>query len=179
MRNILVLILSFMGSSVFAAGAPPQLHNKSILLSWTTQVVQKGQDGRVISPTLSQQRTIYISSQGRIFVRAGRSISNRKFSGSKTGEAGPDDSRGYGGEARGVSFQGNTLIGTQTYASGAGQIRVTFDPGFSSCTMVAVEGKSGDGPIKIRGIDGQMYERISAASSGYSCSIRDGNALSN
>jgi hypothetical protein len=179
MRNILVPILLLAASPAFAAGAPPQLHNKSILLAWSTQVVQKGQDGRMISPTLSQQRTIYISSQGRLFVRAGRSINNRKFSGSKTGEAGPDDSRGYAGEARGISFQGNTLIGTQTYASGAGQIRITFDPGFSSCTMVAVEGKSGSGPIRIKGIDGQMYERISATSSGYSCSIRDGNALAN
>ncbi len=179
MRSILVLVLSLLGSSAFAAGAPPQLHNKSILLSWSTQMVQKGADGRVITPTLSQQRTIYISSHGRIFVRAGRSVSNRKFSGSKTGESGPDDSRGYAGEARGIAFQGNTLVGTQTYASGAGQIRISFDAGFSSCTMVAVEGKSGSGSIRVRGVDGQMYERISATSSGYSCSIRDGNALAN
>lgn len=179
MRTILVLITLLAGSPAFAAGAPPQLHNKSILLSWSTQVVQTGRDGRVITPTLAQQRTIYISSQGRIFVRSGRSINNRKFSGSKTGEAGPDDSRGYAGEARGMSFQGNTLIGTQTYASGAGQIRITFDPGFSSCTMVAVEGKSASGPIRIKGLDGQMYERTSSTSSGYSCSIRDGNALAN
>ncbi|OQW58714.1 MAG: hypothetical protein A4S14_06695 [Proteobacteria bacterium SG_bin9] len=179
MRRLIVLTLSFLSSSALAAGAPPQLHNKSILLSWTTQAVQKGPDGRVITPTLSQQRTIYVSSQGRAFVRAGRGVSNQKFSASKTGESGPDDSRGYDGEARGISFQGNTMIGTQTYASGAGQIRVTFDPSFSSCTMVAVEGKSGGGPIRVRGLDGQMYERISATSSGYSCSIRDGNALSN
>lgn len=179
MRNILLLTSLLVASPAFAAGAPSQLHNKTIQLSWTTQAVQKGPDGQVITPTLSQQRTIYISSQGRIFIRAGRAVSNRKFAASKTGEAGPDDARGYDGEARGMSFQGNTLVGTQTYASGAGQIRITFDPGFGSCTMVAVEGKSGSGPIKVRGLDGRMYERISATSSGYSCSIRDGNALAN
>ena len=179
MLGVLSSLLSLLATPAFAAGAPPQLHNKSVLLSWSTQVVQKGPDGRVITPTLSQQRTIYISSQGRAFVRAGRGVSNRQFSASKTGESGPDDSRGYDGEARGISFQGNMMIGTQAYASGAGQIRVTFDPGFSSCTMVAVEGKSGSGPIRVKGLDGQMYERISATSSGYSCSIRDGNALAN
>lgn len=179
MRSILVFTLSLLGSAAFAAGTPPQLHNKSIQLAWTTQAVQKGPDGRVITPTLSQKRTIYISSQGRIFIRAGRGVTNQKFSASKTGESGPDDSRGYAGEARGMSFQGNTLIGTQTYASGAGQIRITFDPGYASCTMVAVEGKSGSGPVRVKGLDGQMYERISATSSGYSCSIRDGNALAN
>lgn len=161
-----------------AAGAPPALLNKTISLSWAQTTVQRADDGRIANPTINHQRTIYISSQGRIFARAVRSINNRNFSGSKTGQLAPGDSKGYGGGATGISFQGAELVGTQAHVSGAAQFRVSFDPSFSSCKVRLVYGRAG-GNMRWKGLDGRMYEALSNTASGESCSMSAGNAFAN
>jgi hypothetical protein len=55
--------------------------------------------------------------------------------------------------------------------------RLTFSGG-SSCSVNVVLGRSG-GKMRAKGLDGQMYDVLSASVSGQSCSIRDGNALAN
>src|SRR4051794_24208755 len=67
--------LFMMGSIVvlFSAApglaAPAQLLNKSVTLSWTTSVMQRHPDGQEKGRQLSFNRTIYISSAGRLFER--------------------------------------------------------------------------------------------------------------
>ena len=82
------------------------------------------------------------------------------------------------GQARGLQFSGDRLIGSLAFASGAVQYVVTFSGGFTSCTVTVVQGRSG-GNMRVKGLDGRMYERLSSSVSGQSCSIRDGNALAN
>jgi len=159
-----------------AAGAPPALFNKTISLSWSQSIVQRSDDGRTVTPTVNHRRTIYISSQGRIFTRAVRSINNRQFSGSKTGQLAPGDTRGYAGGAVSVAFQGGELVGTQAHVSGAGQFRASFDSAFTSCKVRLIYGRSG-GNMRWKGLDGRMYEALSSTASGESCSIANGNAF--
>lgn len=159
------------------ADAPKQLLNKTIFLSWSIQTSQKAQDGRIVTPTVSIQHTTYVSTAGRLFARVTRDASNRNFRASKTGEASPGQKQGYAGLPFELRFQGNTLIGTQSFASGAAHIQVRFDSGFSSCSLEVVYGKSGGGPIRWKAVDGAMYEVLSVTPSGQSCSIRDGNAF--
>jgi hypothetical protein len=165
-------------SEAAAAGAPAALLNKTISVSWAQTTVQRDDSGRTVNPTINHQRTIYISSQGRIFSRAVRSINNRGFSGSKTGQLAPGDNKGYAGGAASLVFQGSELVGTQAHVSGAGQMRVSFDPSFSSCKVKVIYGRAG-GNMRWKGLDGRMYEALSNTTSGESCSISAGNAFAN
>ena len=159
-----------------AAGAPSALLNKTIRLDWTQSSTQRAEDGRTVNPTIRHQRTIYISSQGRIFARAVRSINNRNFSGSKTGQLAPGETKGYAGGATAVRFEGNEIVGTQAHISGAAQFRVSFDPSFASCKVRLIYGRSGSN-LRMRGLDGRLYEVISTSASADNCSISDGNAF--
>lgn len=172
------LVLAMSGGMSLGAGAPAALLNKTIRLDWAQTIVQRSEDGRTVNPTISHQRTIYVSSQGRIFARAVRSINNRNFSGAKAGQLAPGDTRGYGGGATAVRFEGTELVGTQAHVSGAAQFRVTFDASFASCKVRLIYGRSG-GNLRTKGLDGRIYEVLSTSSSAERCSITDGNAFAN
>ena len=146
--------------------APQQLYNKTIQINWSVSVVQEG--GRTVPVAVSH--TVYVSSTGRLFQRSSRA--NRR--GQKLSENAPGATRNSGGEATGVRFSGNRLVGQTAFAQGARQFVATFDPSFSSCTVAVTFGREGGG-IKRIGIDGKMHAIEKMTASGESCSIRDGN----
>jgi hypothetical protein len=74
-----------------------------------------------------------------------------------------------------MSFNGNALVANIAYASGAGQMTVTFDPSFSSCNGRVMFGKSGGQTMSRRGPDGQMHRILSIGASNFSCSVVSGN----
>lgn len=163
----------------FAAGAPSQLYNKTITVSWTSSGTAKGADGRVINFNNSNVRTIYVSTAGRLFVRFNLNV-NRRPSVGRSGESGPTDKTTSDGTARDIHFEGNRLIGTGAFhGGGARQFVATFDPGFSSCTASVTAGKSGSGPMIVKGPDGAMYSVDRMESTGATCSIQSGNAFAN
>ena len=111
-------------------------------------------------------RSIYISSTGRTFVRQNA----RAGSANNKVEIGPEAQSGRFG------FDGNTMTNIMDRQGLAWRITVNFDPAFSSCSAtvhVAREGKV----AKTTGIDGAPYENLSATAGSASCSVKDGNAF--
>jgi hypothetical protein len=160
-----------LGVASAAAGAPPhQLYGKGIRIEYTVETVHAGNRGphTVFSDI---RRTVYVSSTGRLFERTFWSTRG----GTRTGEHSPNTSRNGAGEARGMSFNGNALVANIAYASGAGQMTVTFDPSFSSCNGRVMFGKSGGQTMSRRGPDGQMHRILSIGASNFSCSVVSGN----
>ena len=123
--------------------------------------------------TSTVYHTVYVSTSGRLFERASRA--GKK--GRKQTDNEPGAASNRGGEATGLRFQGRTLVGSTAFAQGARRWVVSFDPGFSSCTVTVTFGRDGGG-LKRRGIDGVMYAIESMTASGESCSIREGNPFS-
>jgi hypothetical protein len=155
-----------------ALAAPPQLLNKTIQFSWSAEIVQRGPDGRVVRPRIDASRTVYVSSAGRLFMRASRE--NQKGRLKKAADLGPEATTTKGGEARGLRFVGNNLVGNVAFAQGAGQATISFDPSFSSCSLNIIYGREG-GRMRRRGLDGNMYEIESITATSQSCSVRAGN----
>lgn len=152
-----------------AAGAPAGLLNKTVTMSWSTSGTGIRADGKNVSYSNVNTRLVYISAAGRPFLRA--SVSGQKST--LQGEFGP----GQGGGSRSVSIQGDKLVGTEAFASGARQFIATFDGSFASCSLQIVDAKQGGANIKRKGPDGAMYEITSVTTGSPTCSIRDGNAF--
>ncbi len=92
------------------------------------------------------------------------------------------------GEARGMRFEGNTLVANRGYAgaggagaSGAVVMRAvaTFDGSYSSYTLNVMHGKENGDAIKRRGIDGIVREYLSITVTATNCSIQNGNGFAN
>jgi hypothetical protein len=154
------------------ADAPRQLYNKTILISWSVAVAQTAPDGQKKNVAVAVNHTVYVSSAGRLFERSSRAT--RK--GMKQSENAPGATQNAGGEATGMHFEGNRLVGGTAFAEGARRFVATFDPGFSSCTVAVMFGREA-GHLKRKGVDGVMYTIDSMTPSGESCSIREGNAF--
>ncbi|MDO9299513.1 hypothetical protein [Bradyrhizobium sp.] len=166
------LVAAAVGALAFPAfaNAPRQLYNKTIQINWSVQIVRADGQGQKNFVSSAVSRTVYVSSGGRLFERASRS--NKR--GKKQTDNAPDTTRNKGGEATGIRFSGNRLIGHTAFAQGARQWVATFDSSFSKCTVAVTFGREG-GAMKRRGIDGVMHTNESMTASGESCSIRDGN----
>ena len=168
MKSIaLPIALSSMLLAAPALAAPPQLLDHTITVSFTATGQSKSPEGQVHSFNTQVSRIIYVSSAGRLFMR-------HRAANSRGNSRGGDFAPGEGGGS--FSFQGSRLVGVLPYGTGARQITVTFDPGFSSCTASVIEGGSG-GVIRRKGPNGIMYEITGATTSSVSCSIRNGNAF--
>lgn len=152
-----------------AGGAPSGLLNKTVTMSWSTSGTAKRADGTNVSFSNVNTRLVYVSSAGRPFLRA------QVRGGKKTreGELAP----GEGGGSRGVSFQGDKLVGTEAFVSGARRYVASFDASFSSCSLSVIDAKEGSAQIKRRGPDGAMYEISSVSTGSPTCSIQTGNAF--
>jgi hypothetical protein len=161
-RTSIALMLSTV--PVWAASAS----NKTVLVSMTVSVSAKADDGSFATLPRNIQRTIYISSKGRVFSRTARQAGRN----STTKELAP----GEGGGGGGYRLQGNTLIGVLKFQSGAAQMVVNFDAGFQSCSVKVVFGREGGQAIRFKGLNGKMYTQQGAFNvSGESCSVREGN----
>jgi hypothetical protein len=154
-----------------AAAAPAQLLNKTIVISWSRDVTEKRGDGTIINIHRNDTRQIYVSTAGRLFIR--RTAQIRQLQRTKDVEPGTTTTPEGQVDMR---FQGNRLVLTRTHYSGATQLTIDFDPGFTTCTMKVVSGKEAAGaPIVWRGMNGRPFEVISNTVTSSSCEIRDGN----
>ena len=168
----LIVFLSFFStasvSAAMAGGAPKQLYNKSIDVSWGENTSNKRiADGVVVNTSGKLELIAYISSMGRPFIRVTGGNNNH----SRTGEFGPEVA------SRGADFHGNVLVLTGNNKTGvARQFTITFDAAFSGCTATVRGGRNGASPKWI-GFDGAPYELLSISPGSASCSIKEGNAV--
>lgn len=155
-----------------AQAAPQQLLNKTLTVNMTVTIPGKGSDGSTANMPRSIQRLIYISSAGRVFSRATRTVGRNQ----KQTERGPEQTAG---DATGsLKFVGNRLVGLLQFKSGATMMNVDFDPSFQSCTVNVVVGRDSGKPIVWKGLNGVTYTSTGAPQvGGLSCSIQSGNAL--
>jgi hypothetical protein len=154
------------------ADAPRQLYNKTIKISYSASQVKTAEDGQKKNVTSAVYHMVYVSSAGRLFHRGSRATR----AGMKQSDNAPGATVNAGGEATNVRFEGNRLVGDTAFAQGARRFVVTFDPGFSSCSVSVIFGRDAGG-LKRRGVDGVMYTIHSMTPSGESCSISEGNAF--
>jgi hypothetical protein len=167
----LALAVGLGGSA--AAQAPRQLYNKTIAFSFTSNSLQRDPGGREHGVQTGISYTFYISSAGRIFERSSRSPSSGA---SQSGQFGPDSGAvSKSGEAHNVHFEGNKLVSLRAFVVGASRMVVSFDPGFTSCTVSVQNAKENSGVIERKGTDGVVREFLSITTSGETCSVRDRN----
>lgn len=155
-----------------AQAAPQQLLNKTLTVNMTVTIPGKGSDGSTANMPRNIQRLIYISTAGRVFSRATRTVGRNQ----QQAERGPEQTAG---DATGsLKFVGNRLVGVLQFKSGATMMNVDFDPSFQSCTVNVIVGRDSGKPIIWKGLNGVMYTSTGAPQvGGLSCSIREGNAL--
>jgi len=154
----------------FAQNAPAALRGKSITASWTENRHQRREGQSNFKPrAVPQSLQIYISSEGRTFER--RNVPGA----SKEGVGGG----AIAGRAGGSRFQGNTLVIAGATRSGARQVLITFDQGFSSCsTKVSVGREPGASFIKGTSMGSkQPIEFTMESITGESCTIQSGNVF--
>ncbi|MDP3074283.1 hypothetical protein [Bradyrhizobium sp.] len=153
--------------------APQGLLDKTVTMSWSTSGSGTRADGTAVSFSNINTRVVYISTAGRTFLRMEVKSSGRRGA-ARSADKGP----GEGSSKGSVRLDGNRLVGTEAFASGARQYVATFDPGFSSCTLSVIDAKSGGAKISRRGPDGTMYVIDSVSTGSPTCSVRSGNAFS-
>ena len=164
-------ILFALSSSFAFANAPAAAYNKTITISFTSSGTRIDSLGKSAGYNTVVTRIIYVSSNGRLFMRHISQSMNRGR------RASGGDFEPGGGRGGSFAFQGNRLVGTMTWAAGARQITATFDPGFTSCTATVVDGRTAGGAIRRRGPSGEMVEITSHSNSTPSCSIQSGNTF--
>ncbi len=170
---------SLAASSLAASGAPPQLYNKTITLSWHSVGTGTSDRGRAVDFDNTSTRTIYVSTASRLFARAHVYQSGNPAI-ARTGDLGPDDKKTNAlGQAIDLRFEGAQLVGFRQFASGAARIVVTFDSSFPSCSLSVTIGKSGGAALRVTGPSGRTWNIQSMSTVSPTCSIQDGNAFAN
>jgi len=164
---IIAVLLSITGASA----APRQLYGKGIEIQYSvTATMETPRGPRSGSSNISH--TIYVSSTGRLFERAGWAMRGS----TKVSDNAPDAATNRAGEARGMSFRGNDLVAHTAYASGAGQMTIHFDPTFSTCGGSVRFGSEGGKAIHRR-VSGEVRQLTSLQASSVSCRVTAGNPL--
>ena len=163
------IALAAMAGAANAAGAPGQLYNKTISVSF--RVTNNGVDehGKGTGNGREISQTIYISNQGRVFLRG----EHRGGSFGKTVHNGPEVSSGE------FRFEGNQLVRPHVgdLSSGAANETISFDPGFQSCTASMQFGHEPGKVYKWKSLDGRNITASVMNVSTPTCSIREGNAF--
>jgi len=151
-----------------AADAPAALRNKSISIAYVVTVNAVSDRGTTSKPRNVSQ-TIYISTQGRVFLKR----EGWHGPASTTHQGAPEQTAGH------FRFEGNHLIGTRTLIGGAAaQMVVSFDPGFQSCTASVHFGRKSGKPFQYRGLRGELFTATGVpTASTPTCSVREGNAF--
>jgi hypothetical protein len=115
-------------------------------------------------------RTIYVSGAGRFFVKVSVAARDR--------EVAPGD-KTPGGGARDVTFTGGRIVGFSERGRGvgAGRMIISFDPGYSSCSVNVSFGTQAGKHMSFKNRAGIQVEVLDFHFSGQTCSIRNGNAF--
>jgi hypothetical protein len=178
-RKVLIgFCLSFAFFHAATAAAPSQLYGKSVVIALSEQRSHRAVGGsQVVNITTLVRVVAYVSSNGRVFVRADRSISSGGGHVDIRIDSEPGNSASGVGKAS-AQFSGSSLAITVTFGSGARRITANFDNSFSSCSATVVEGKEGGKHMIINSrLDGQKLEILSIDSHITGCSVSAGNAL--
>jgi len=171
-------------TAAHAGSAPPkQLYGKSVVVSWTETRSQRPvgeQNFRSVSVNL--QRSVYVSTAGRVFSRTNASSSGsgaRRRGVSGAAENVGTSGANFGGGASNVQFQGNSIVMTGGFTASARRVTVNFDSGFESCTAQAITAKEVGAKVGVwRGIgSGRMLEVESVSAGPASCSVKSGNVF--
>jgi hypothetical protein len=152
-----------------AEGAPPQLLGKTITASWNESAeVRADGDDKVVGGSRTTTLTIYISSQGRIFVRRHVAVSG----GQRTmSENAPGESVNH--------FEKGALVSRTGQINGAFERIIRFSPDFQTCTVSAIAGRPQGSQRRYRSeVDGRTYTVLGPTTvANERCSIAAGNAL--
>jgi len=178
MRTATIAALAYLALTSMAFTAPQGLFGKSITVTWNeTRSQRDGQSGPFKPVSIPYSTTFYVSAQGHLFTRTTAKGGSGAGFGSvdRVGNSGGNAA----GDARNVSFSGNTLIQNTAFQGAGRHIDVTFDSGFSSCNARVVTGMpKGAKTAVVRSIStgGNVeFESVSAGSA--SCSISSGNSF--
>jgi hypothetical protein len=179
MRKFLGYVVAIFVLWPAMAGAAPQgLYGKSITVSWNESRSQRdGQAGQFRPVTIPFVQTYYISSQGRVFVRA----QAKGGSGASYGtveSVGHDMPKGFV-DARNIAFKANSMVITTAFGGAGRHVDVTFDGGFAGCSAHVVTAiQSGAKTAVTRSVStGGNVEFESVSAGAASCSIASGNAF--
>jgi len=172
--TILASVFSTIAFSVFATlmpteaafAAPAKLANKTVRYSFAFSAPAQRADGTKVLGAGNYGRTLYISSQGRIFDREDRQEYREK----KTSDRGPEGTK--------FRMQGNRLVGLFQHLSGATQIIISFDDDFKSCTLNAMTGAESGKAAQMKALNGITYTALGKVTySNQTCSVTEGNAF--
>src|SRR6266849_343658 len=180
--------LAALAAADAASAAPKQLYGKSVVVSWTESRSQRFVGEQAFrSVNVSLQRSIYVSTAGRVFDRTNATASGggggQRGGGSRsvTGSAESIGTAGtnFSGGARNVQFHGNSMTITSGFTASARRVAVSFDGGFQSCSAQVITAKQvGTGVASWRGVAGRRQLEVASVSTGpASCSIRSGNVF--
>lgn len=163
---LMAAAIVFCASDAFTA--PQGLLNKTVTVSMSVSIPGKGSDGSTPNPR-QITRLIYVSGQGRVFVRATRTVGRM----SQEKEIGPGERPGT------LRVTGDKIAGVLPLPSGAFQLTISFDPSFQSCNANVILGTDSGRPIVWKGLNGVTYTQTGKASvSTPTCSVSQGNPFS-
>ncbi|MDP3074285.1 hypothetical protein [Bradyrhizobium sp.] len=166
-QSILAIALTAIATA--ADAAPQQLMNKTISVAFSVSIPARKVDGTILTTNRQTSRQIYVSSQGRLFVKVMRRVK---------GAAEDKEIAPGGGGGDNLRFVGDRIVGVLSLGSGASQLTISFDPSYQSCTANLIVGALSGKPIVWKGIDGNTYTSTGKPSvSTPSCSISQGNAF--
>jgi len=164
---LLAATITLLNTGFASAAAPSALLGKTINVSFGMFVPGIGPDGSVHRGGRNVEWTIYISSAGRIFAKGvARNL------------------HGYGGD-RALSpgqgtfhFAGSRLIGTARRGNHAGQLSISFDSGFQTCTANVLAGGENGTPMVWNALSGKRFRQTGRPEfSAVTCSVESGNAF--
>lgn len=170
-------------SSSFAGSAPPkQLYGKSVTVAWTENRSQRFVGEQNFRPVgVSLQRSVYISTAGRVFARTSSTAGRRGGRGALSGAAEHVGASGtnYSGGASNVQFGGNSIIMSGGFTASARRVMINLDGSFESCTAQVITAKEVGAKVGVwRGIaSGRMLEVESVSAGPASCSVKSGNVF--
>jgi hypothetical protein len=152
------------------AEAPPQLHGKSVVVTWTDEIVHALVGSAFYHTSHPSSMSVYISSEGRAFVRFTTNVHQGTGVREAVGTSGPHT----------VAFQGRALLVTTAYQGGASRVQIDFDGSFGSCTAAVITGKApGASTFTVEKglVSGRTWVVQSRVAGPATCSIKDGNVF--
>jgi hypothetical protein len=174
--KIFFLCATFASTTAYSASAPAQLRGKTIDLNWSDNRVEKViASGRERSVTQSSMVKVYIGTEGRFFTQFGRFANN---GGRHTNSLDLKEVSG-GNSTLNWHVEGLNLTADQKLMRGARRLIVTFDSGFSSCSLRVLHGKeAGLAPIQYTTLNNkEPVELTSINVTSANCSVATGNSF--
>jgi hypothetical protein len=158
------------------AGPPPPLLNKTVVLTFSYQRVQRCDSGDMKHGGSFATLQVYVSGAGRLFARLSQK-GGRNGNTVDTDPSGRSQRAGYGSGDLVPKFDGNHLFVDTKYVAGARRVQADFNSDYSSCSAQVHFGKENGRDIYHQGADGRMCTIISTDVSGEACEIQNGNAF--